>query len=90
MFALFKNRKKEEQKEDNEKQELLVELKEASEAINAVYRNLAFIADKDMIDCCIYELNALQLRYKIILNQMREREAMACISIKKNEINDDI
>ena len=79
---------------DNEarekRDELMAELKEAGEAIDAVYTNLSYVVDPDMIDCCIYELNALQLRYKIILNQVKEQDARACMALNNLQKSADI
>ena len=77
MVTIFRDKKKEKDEQEVKRNELLVELKEAKDAMNAVYQNLSYVVDNDMIDCCIYELNALQLRYKIILNQVKDQEARA-------------
>lgn len=74
MRLLFWNKKKEKEYEDEKRKELLMELDEAKNAINAIYTNFSYIVEPDMIDCCIYELNALQLRYKILLNQVKNEE----------------
>lgn len=70
--------------------ELMAELKEARDAMDAIYTNLSYVVEPDMIDCCIYELNALQLRHKIILNQVKEQEASACMTVKKHKSTADI
>ena len=36
------------------------------------YTNLENVVDTEIIDCLIYELNATQIRYKVILNQVKE------------------
>ncbi len=90
MKLIFWDKKKEENDRETKKQELLEELKQAREAMDAVYSNLSYVIDPDMIDCCIYELNALQLRHKIILNQVKDEEARACMSVKKNNESADI
>lgn len=88
--TFLKNKKEQEEAEICRKQELMEELREARDAMDAVYSNLSYVVEPDMIDCCIYELNALQLRYKIILNQMKEEEARACMALKNSEKSADI
>ncbi len=91
MKFIFKDRNKEDKNEEiNKKNELLEELKQAREAIDAVYTNLSYVVEPDMIDCCIYELNALQIRYKIILNEVKAQEARACMSVKESPESADI
>lgn len=90
MRFIFKDKKSEDRTESGRKNELLNELKQAREAMDAVYSNLSYVVEPDMIDCCIYELNALQLRYKIILNQVKDEEARACMSLKKSKESADI
>ena len=64
---------------DNHKQ-LLQELKETKNALDTAYANLSYVVEPELIDCCIYELNAIQLRYKFILSQVK----------KVNTVNDNI
>lgn len=71
-------------------EELLTELKETREAMDAIYKNLAYVVEPDMIDCCIYELNAVQLRHKIILNQVKSQEVRACMAVKESRRSADI
>lgn len=67
--------KNNEKEEARKRQELLKEIENAKEIIENVYKNMAYIADPDMIDCCIYELNAWELRYKVLLKQMKHEES---------------
>lgn len=89
MRLFFKDKKSEEDLIAEKRAELMAELK-ARDDIDALYANLSYVVEPDMIDCCIYELNALQLRYKILLNQMKDEEAKACMSIKNGEEIADI
>ena len=38
------------------------------------YRNLENVIDPDMIDCCIYELYSVQMRYKFLLASIKKIE----------------
>ncbi len=75
--------KKKKELPNGKQMQLMEELKAAKDAMDTAYQNLAYVIEPDLIDCCIYELNALQLRYKVILNQVKEEEAKACIAVKK-------
>ena len=39
------------------------------------YHNLENVTDPDLIDCYIYELNSVQMRYKFLLSRIRQYEA---------------
>ena len=43
--------------------------------MEAAYSNFENVVDPDLIDSCIYELNAIQNRYKFLLKQMKASEA---------------
>ena len=78
-MAIIKKKKENLPQVDNQKQ-LLLELKETQNALDTAYANLSYVVEPELIDCCIYELNAIQLRYKFILSQVK----------KVNTVNDNI
>lgn len=78
-MAIIKKKKENLPEVDNQKQ-LLLELKETQNALDTAYANLSYVVEPELIDCCIYELNAIQLRYKFILSQVK----------KVNTINENI
>lgn len=53
---------------------LLVEIEETKGALSAAYSNFENVVEPDLVDSCIYELKAVQLRYRFLLNQLRELE----------------
>jgi Protein of unknown function (DUF2508). len=53
---------------------LLNELKKTKLALETAYSNFENVVDPDLIDCYIYEVNAVQKRYKFLLKQMKEQE----------------
>lgn len=61
-------------KEKQKHMELLKELNDVRKAIDTRYENLSYVVEPELIDCCIYEINAYQLRYKFILKQVKEAE----------------
>jgi hypothetical protein len=54
---------------------LIDELKMTQDALSAAYSNLDNATDPDLIDCCIYQLNSVQMRYKYLLGQAKQYEA---------------
>ncbi|MBQ6814559.1 MAG: YaaL family protein [Lachnospiraceae bacterium] len=67
-------KKKENTRQEENHEQLLRELEAAKTAMDTAYANLAYVVEPDLIDCCIYELNAIQLRYKFILTQVKNIE----------------
>lgn len=72
---LTKKNKKD--KNDLHREELLRELEATKNAMETAYANLSYVVEPELIDCCIYELNAVQLRYKFILSQVKDYEALS-------------
>ena len=58
-------------RQEQERQELLKEIEIIKRAYAATLSNLENITDPDLIDCYIYELNAVQVRYKFLLRQAK-------------------
>lgn len=72
-MVILKKKKEKNDISDNKRQ-LLEELKETKNAMDTAYANLSYVVEPELIDCCIYELNAIQLRYKFILSQVKNSE----------------
>jgi hypothetical protein len=72
-MVILKRKKMKNDTSDNKRQ-LLEELKETKNALDTAYANLSYVVEPELIDCCIYELNAIQLRYKFILSQVKNSE----------------
>lgn len=53
-------------------EELLDEIKKTKLALESAYLNFEYVVDPDLIDCYIFELNAVQKRYKFLLKQVKE------------------
>ena len=64
--------KKESENEKRKKEELMQELKEVQKSLDRAYENFSYVVDPELIDCCIYELNAGQMRYKFLMRKMKE------------------
>lgn len=59
--------------EKKKREELQKELQEVQKALDRAYENFSYVVEPELIDCCIYELNAGQMRYKFLLKQMKEQ-----------------
>lgn len=56
---------------------LLAEIAKTKLALETAYSNFENVVDPDLIDCSIYEVNAIQQRYKYLLKQLKHEEAAA-------------
>lgn len=75
MKLLVSKRKRameEEIKELKKKEELMKELQEVQKSLDRAYENFSYVVEPELIDCCIYELNAGQMRYKFLMKQMKD------------------
>lgn len=67
-MSLFSRKKR------NKKDDLLInEINRTKIALEAAYSNFENVVDPDLIDSCIYEMNAVQNRYKFLLKQAKEQ-----------------
>lgn len=53
---------------------LLNEIQRTKLALESAYSNFENVVDPDLIDCYIYEVNAVQKRYKFLLRQAKMLE----------------
>lgn len=53
---------------------LLKEIHDTKLALEAAYSQFEYVVDPDLIDSCIYELNAIQKRYKYLLKLAKASE----------------
>jgi len=51
---------------------LLDDIKKTRQALDTVYCNFQYVSDPDLIDCYIYEMNSVHLRYKYLLKQLQK------------------
>ncbi|GHU43147.1 hypothetical protein FACS1894111_08260 [Clostridia bacterium] len=50
---------------------LLDDLKQTKSELDLAYSNFENVVDPDLIDSCIYQVNAVQLRYKFLLGRVK-------------------
>lgn len=55
--------------EDVRRKQLLEDLRKTKCALDCAYSNFENVVDPDLIDCSIYELQAVQMRYRFLLKQ---------------------
>ncbi len=57
---------------DIAREELKLELQKAGNALESAYSVFENVTDPDLIDCAIYQINAIQLKYKYLLERARQ------------------
>ena len=50
------------------------DLQQTAKDLQDAYNNLENVVDPDLIDCYIYELNSVQMRYKFLLATIKKME----------------
>lgn len=53
-------------------EELRKELIEVQKELERASMNFSYVVEPELIDSCIYELNAGQLKYQFLMKQMKE------------------
>lgn len=53
---------------------LMNDLHQTAQDLQDAYLNLENVVDPDLIDCYIYELNSVQMRYKFLLATIKQYE----------------
>ncbi len=51
---------------------LIEEIYKTKSALDAAYSNFENVTEPDLIDCYIYELKSVQMRYRFLLRQVKE------------------
>ena len=64
-----------ENKQSNKRYELLLEdLDRTKHDLDSAYKNLSNAVEPDLIDCYIYEVQSVQMRYKFLLGRVKQME----------------
>ena len=74
---------------DNHYTLLIDDLQKTAQELRDAYHNLGNAVDPDLIDCYIYELNSVQMRYKFLLTSLKKytaedslcKESPRCIEV---------
>ena len=67
-------------KTDEDNSALMAELARTKLALDTAYSNFENVVDPDLIDSCIYEVNAIQQRYRYLLRQLKMDETPAMLT----------
>lgn len=54
---------------DPRRQQLMEDIRKTKYALDCAYSNFENVVDPDLVDCSIYELKAVQMRYRFLLKQ---------------------
>ena len=57
---------------------LRADLEATKRSLEAAQSNFQNVVDAELIDCCIYEVNAAQSRYAFLLRKLKECQGMTC------------
>lgn len=57
-----------------EHRDLLSDLAKTKTDLDVAYSNFENVVDPDLIDSCIYELNAVQKKYKFLYERVKQHE----------------
>jgi hypothetical protein len=57
---------------------LLDDLKKTKKELELAYSNFENVVDPDLIDSSIYQVNAVQLRYKFLLGRVKQLQLENC------------
>ena len=64
-----------ENKQSNKRYELLLEdLDRTKHDLDSAYKNLSNAVEPDLIDCYIYEVKSVKMRYKFLLGRVKQIE----------------
>ena len=70
----FSSKKAAAQKEE-ERRQLMEGMKQTRDQLNYAYAQFNLYSDPDLVDACVYEINALQSRYSYFVRQVKQLEA---------------
>lgn len=57
---------------------LRADLEATKRSLEAAQSNFQYVVDEELIDCCIYEVNAAQSRYAFLLRKLKECQGVTC------------
>ena len=64
-------RKKAAKQREEERRQLMEGMKQTRSQLNYAYAQFNVYSDPDLVDACVYEINALQSRYSYFVRQMK-------------------
>ena len=71
----FGRRRAAAQARDEERQALMEGMAQTRSQLSCAYAQFNTYSDPDLVDACVYEINALQSRYSYYVRQVKQLEA---------------
>ena len=71
----FSRRRAALQAHEEERRQLLEGMRSTRAQLNHAYAQFNLYTDPDLVDACVYEINALQSRYSYFVRQVKQLEA---------------
>ena len=68
-------RRKELARQEEERRQLMEGMRETRNQLNFAYAQFNAYSDPDLVDACVYEINALQSRYSYFVRQVKLLDA---------------
>ena len=62
---------------EEDRRQLMAGMQETRDQLNFAYAQFNTYTDPDLVDACVYEINALQSRYSYFVRQVKLLEAAA-------------
>ncbi|MGI5969955.1 MAG: DUF2508 family protein [Lachnospiraceae bacterium] len=72
--------KKRKNKYDLLKKSLMDDITKTQRELETAYAGFQYASDPDLIDCYIYEINSADLRYRYLINQIKELSLTESVS----------
>ncbi len=72
--------KKKKNKYDLLKKSLMDDISKTQRELETAYAGFQYASDPDLIDCYIYEINSADLRYRYLINQIKELSLTESVS----------
>lgn len=60
---------------EEERRQLMEGMRQTRSQLNHAYAQFNVYSDPDLVDACVYEINALQSRYSYYVRQVKQLEA---------------
>ncbi len=73
----FGRRRELARQEAEDRRQLMEGMQETRDQLNFAYAQFNTYTDPDLVDACVYQINALQSRYSYFVRQIKQLEAAA-------------
>ena len=75
MAEAVRSRRRRAAEREEERRQLMEGMRETKTQLNHAYAQFNVYSDPDLVDACVYEINALQSRYSYYVRQVKQLEA---------------